>query len=103
MRKKKILVHGTPDSLQRFFSDAVSRDFDIVAILSEENISVELDDEKIDVIAPQALSKFVYGLIDGIVITDAFTSKGLVKVFLKRGVAPHKIILWDAAQGWGKS
>ncbi len=85
----------------RSFSDAVSRDFEVVAVLSDEKISVELDDEEIDVIAPQALSKFVYGLIDGIVITDAFTSKGLVKVFLKRGSAPHKIILWDAAQGWG--
>ena len=101
MRKKKVLVHGTPDSLQRFFSDAVSYDFEVVAILSEEKISVEFDDKEIDVIAPQALPKLVYGLIDGIIITDAMASNDLVKFFLKQGTEPRKIILWDAAQGWG--
>ena len=101
MRKKKVLVHGTPDSLQKFFADAVSYDYEVVAILSEEKISVELDDKELDVIAPQSLPAFVYGLVDAIIITDAMASNSFVKFFLKQGLSPRKIILWDAAQGWG--
>lgn len=94
MRKKKVLLHGTPDSLQKFFSDAVSRDFDIAAVLSDEpeKISVNLN-----VLKPQDLPTFVYNLVDGIIFTG---DKSAADFFLKQGVAPRKIILWDAAQGW---
>ena len=101
MRKKKVLVHGTPDSLQKFFSDAVSYDYDVVAVLSAEKISVELDDKELDVIAPQALPKLVYSLVDGIIITDAVTNNTLIKTFLNLVTEPRKIILWDEQQGWG--
>lgn len=101
MRKKKVLVHGTPDSLQKFFSDAVSYDYDVVAVLSAENFSIELDDKELEVFAPQALPKLVYSLVDGIIITDAVTNSGLVKTFLKLGTEPRKIILWNEQQGWG--
>ncbi|MBR7025309.1 MAG: hypothetical protein IKI08_04815 [Selenomonadaceae bacterium] len=99
MKKKKVLVHGTQDSLQKFFSDAVSRDFEIVAVLSKEKISVELDNKELEILTPQSLPKFVYRLVDGIILTDA--RGAVVKFFLKQNIAPHKIILWDEQQGWG--
>ena len=101
MRKKKILVHGTLNSLQKFFADAVSNDYEIVAILSEENISVEEDDKALEVLSPQALPKFIYRLIDAIIITDGFANKNIIEYFLKHGLAPRKLILWDADEGWG--
>ena len=103
MRKKKVLVHGTLKSLQKFFSDAESREFEIVAVLSEEpeKISPVRDNEPLDVFTPQTLPKMVYGLVDGIIITDIVANRGLVKVFLKQGVEPRKIILWDEQEGWG--
>ena len=93
MRKKKVLVHGTPDSLQKFFSDAVSRNYKVVALLGEdpENFSVK-------VFAPNSLPDLVYNLVDGIIFTCA--DKSAANSFVKQGVAPEKIILWDAAQGW---
>ena len=99
MRKKKVLVQGTLDSLQKFFADAVSNDYEVVAILSEEDISVEDDDEPLEVLSPRSLPKFIYKLIDGIIFTAA---KGaVVKFFIKQGLAPRKIILWNADEGWG--
>ena len=95
MRKKKVLVHGTAESLEKFFADAVSRDYEVIAILSEENISFS----ELEVFTPQSLPKLVYKLIDAIIITDA---KGaVVKYFLKQKVAPCKLITYDAAEGWG--
>lgn len=94
MRKKKVLLHGTPDSLQKFFADAVSRDFEIAAILSDEPEKISV---KLDVLKPQSLSKFVYNLVDGIIFTG---DKAAADYFIKQGVAPRKIILYDAAQGW---
>ena len=93
MRKKKILVHGTPDSLQKFFADAVSRDYEVVALLGEEP-----EKFPVKVFAPNSLPDFVYNLVDGIIFTG--TDKSAVNFFVKQGVAPKKIILWDAAQGW---
>ena len=101
MRKKKVLVYGTFESLQKFFADAVSHDYEIVAILSDEDISAEDDGEPLEVLSPQSLPKFNYKLIDGIVITNALTDKKIVKDFLKQGIAPRKLITWDATEGWG--
>ena len=83
MRKKKVLVHGTQDSINNFLADAVSHDFEILDVLDES----------------KDLPQFVYKLVDGIILTAP--SGFLVKYFLKRGVEPHKIILWDAREGWG--
>ena len=94
MKKKKILIHGTADSLQQFFADKVSNDFEIVAILSDDDIS-----SKFEVFTLQNLPKFVYELVAGIILTNP--SGFLVKYFLKLGIEPRKIILWDAKEGWG--
>ncbi|MBR4903240.1 MAG: hypothetical protein IKZ53_01050 [Selenomonadaceae bacterium] len=96
MRKKKVLVHGTAESMNNFFSDAVSNDYEVVALLSEENISSE-----IEILSPKNLPKVIYKLIDGIIITNAESNKKIVKYFLKQGIEPRKIILWDTQQGWG--
>ena len=101
MRKKKILVHGTLESISNFFSDAVSRDYEVVALLSEqlEKISVSRDGKELEVFASQSLPKFIYGLIDGIIFTDGIDKESAVNFFGNRGLEPRKIILWDAAQG----
>ena len=95
MRKKKVLVHGTPDSLQKFFSDAVSRDFEIVAILSEEPEKISVGG--LQVLASKDLPRFNYALINGIIFTG---DKSAADFFLKQGLEPRKVILWDERQGW---
>lgn len=94
MKKKKVLIHGTADSLQKFFADKVSNDYEIVALLSEENIS-----SNFEVFTTQNLPQFVYGLLDGIIITDAVENKDLIGYFLGK-IEPRKIILWNAKEGW---
>ncbi len=95
MKKKKILIHGTADSLQQFFADKVSNDFEIVALLSEENIFGNFE-----VVTPQNLPKFVYKMIDGIIFTDANTNAPIIDFLLEQNFELRKIILWDAAKGW---
>lgn len=101
--RKKILVHGTADSLQKFFSDAVSRDFDVVGILSDspEKISVEDDGNAVEIFSPESLPKLALTLVDGIIFTAANINADAVKFFFGQGVEPRKIILWDADEGWG--
>lgn len=96
MRRKKVLVHGTPDSLQKFFNDAISRDFDIIGLLSDEPEKISV--KPLEVLSPQAVNKFALNLIDGIIFTGK--DKSAVNFFVNQGLAPRKIILWDAAQGW---
>ena len=76
MKKKKVLVHGTADSLKQFFADKVSNDYEIAAILTDDNISGNFE-----VFAPQNLPQFVYGLTDGIIFTDA--TEAIIKYFLE--------------------
>lgn len=96
MRKKKVLVHGTLDSLQKFFADAISRDYEIVALLSDEPEKISV--AGLQVLKPQNLPAFVGKLVDGIIFTGE--DKSAADIFLRQGIAPRKIILWDAAQGW---
>ena len=97
MKRKKVLVHGTPDTLQQFFADAVSRDFEIVALLSDE--PKRIDAESLDVLVPQNLPAYILKLIDGIILTDT-TNKNLIMYFLEQGLEPRKIILWNENKGW---
>ena len=94
MKKKKVLVYGTLETLQKFFSDAVSRYFEIVALLSEEPEKIS---GNLEVLAPQSLPKFNYGLVDGIIFTG---DRAAADFFLKQGIEPRKIILWNAERGW---
>ena len=94
MRRKKVLVHGTRESLQKFFSDAESREFEILGIVSDDKISVQ----GLEVLSPQSLPQFVLKLVDGIIFTGE--DKSVANFFLKRRLPPRKIFLWDAAQGW---
>ena len=81
MRKKKVLLQGTAQSLQNFFADAVSRDFEILGIIGDEKISVR----GLEVFTPQNLPKLVYKLIDGIIFTDTATHEEFAK-FFGRGI-----------------
>ena len=95
MRKKKVLVQGTAESLQKFFADAVSRDFETVALVSEENISSE-----IEVIAPQNLPKFIPNVVDAVILTDSTEKNVDINFFHSRGFKFRQIIFWNAKTGW---
>ncbi len=92
--RRKVLVHGTANTLQKFFSDAACREFEIFGVVSDDKISVR----GLEVISPQSLPQFVLKLVDGIIFTAE--DKAAAKFFVKRGLVPRKIILWDAAPGW---
>ena len=96
LRKKKILVHGTLDSLQKFFADAVSHDYEIVAVLSDEPEKISV--QNLEVFKPQDVNKFALNLVDGIIFTGK--DKSSADFFFRQGIAPNKIILWDEQQGW---
>ena len=95
MRKKKVLVHGTLESLQKFFSDAVSHDYEIVAILSKKKFSIQ----GFEIFTPRDVPRFVYKLVDAVIFTSVTTLDEL-KIFTKRGLELQKIILWDSNEGW---
>ena len=92
--RRKVLVHGTANTLQKFFSDAAAREFDILGVVSDDKISVQ----GLEVISPQSLPQFALKLVDGIIFTA--DDKAAANFFVERGLSLRKIILWDAAQGW---
>ena len=102
MKKKKVLVHGTPDSLKKFFADAISFDYEVAAILSEsfEKISIMQGDKELEVIPSQNLPKFVQHTIDAVIITDNVERESVINFFLKQGFEPRKIILWNEKNGY---
>lgn len=51
--------------------------------------------QKLELIAPSKLYKFICELIDGILITDKKNLKNRIDYFIGKGVEPHKIILWN--------
>ena len=103
MRKKRVLVHGTADSLKKFFADALSFDYEIVAILSEsfEKISIVRGGKDLEVFPSQSLPKIVFRFVDAIIITDVTGAKeSVVRFFIKQGFPLRKIILWNNRDGW---
>ena len=103
MKKKKVLVHGTPDSLKKFFADAISFDYEVAAILSEsfEKISIVRGGKELEVIPSQSLPKFIQRIIEAVIITDSNARDAVVNFFLKQGFNPRKLILWHETEGWG--
>lgn len=104
MKKKKVLVHGTPDSLKKFFSDAISFDYEVAAILSEsfEKISIVRGGKELEIIPSQSLPKFMPRLVDAVIITDNAAKDAVINFFLKQGFNPRKLILWHETEGWVK-
>ena len=104
MKKKKVLVHGTPDSLKKFFADAISFDYEVAAILSEsfDKVSIVRGGKELDILPSQSLPKFVQRIIDAVIITDSNARDAVVNFFLKQGFEPRKLILWHETDGWGK-
>ncbi|MBQ3434184.1 MAG: hypothetical protein IJG24_03960, partial [Selenomonadaceae bacterium] len=103
MKKKKVLVHGTPDSLKKFFSDAISFDYEVAAILSEsfDKVSIVRGGKELDILPSQSLPKFVQRIIEAVIITDSNARDAVVNFFLKQGFNPRKLILWHETEGWG--
>ncbi|MBR2774964.1 MAG: hypothetical protein IKD73_08280 [Selenomonadaceae bacterium] len=103
MKKKKVLVHGTPDSLQKFFADAVSFDYEVAAILSEsfDKVSIVRGGKELDILPSQSLPKFVQRIIDAVIITDSDAKDSVINFFLKQGFNVRKLILWHEADGFG--
>ncbi|MBQ3441772.1 MAG: hypothetical protein IJG33_00865 [Selenomonadaceae bacterium] len=104
MKKKKVLVHGTPDSLKKFFSDALSFDYEVAAILSEsfDKVSIVRGGKELDILPSQSLPKFIQRIIDAVIITDNAAKDAVVNFFLKQGFDARKLILWSETDGWGK-
>lgn len=103
MRKKRVLVHGTADNLKKFFVDALSFDYKVVAILSEsfEKISIVRGGKDLEVFPSQSISDIVLRFIDAIIITDATGAReSVVRFFIKQGFPLRKIILWNDKDGW---
>lgn len=102
MRKKKVLVHGTRDSVKLFFQDAISRDYEILAILNEqlEGISITHDGKELEVLPAQNLPKFVENVIDAIIITDTDNKESIATFFVNQGFELRKIIIWDKNNGY---
>ena len=104
MKKKKVLVHGTPDSLKKFFADAISFDYEVAAILSEsfDKISIVRGGKELEVIPSQSMPKFIQRIIDAVIITDSNAREAVINFFLKQGFNPRNLILWGEVDGWGK-
>ena len=85
MRKKKVLVHGTPDTLKKFFADAISHDYEVVAILNEglEKISITHAGKELEVIPSQNLPRFISYLADAVIITDSGAKEPFINFFHK--------------------
>lgn len=104
MKKKKVLVHGTPDTLKKFFSDAISFDYEVAAVLSEsfDKISIVRGGKELEVIPSQSLPKFTPRIIDAVIITDSNAKDAVINFFLKQGFDVRKLILWHETEGLGK-
>lgn len=111
MRKKKVLVYGTSDSVNKFFADAASRDYEIVALLSEERLSIQeiivaLLSEKrlfiqgVEVFVLENLPNSIHNLVDAVIITDYAEKEPLINFFRNQRFEPRKLIFWNAKEGW---
>lgn len=96
MRKKKVLLQGTSESINKFFADAVSRDYEIIAILSEEKVSVQA----LEVFTLKNLPEYISNLVDAVIITNYAEKEPLIDFFRNQGFEPRKIIFWNSENGW---
>ena len=81
MKQKKVLVHGTDESLKEFFAEKLSKiKYNCLATLNDSN--------------KNNLPSFVYQLIDGVVLTNKPTRTADIEYF-KKLIEPRKIICWN--------
>lgn len=98
MKKKKVLVHGSIESLKEFLQSPFNADYEPLALVSEEFENVDIDSQNgggYEYLAPSKLNKFTYELIDGVLITDEKTRQTAINYFIHDGLDPRKIILWN--------
>lgn len=90
---KNILVHGAQESLKKFFSEKLTaKKYNCLAILTDEE---KIDNSPAEIIKPENLPKFVYNLVDAVVLTEKSTRQSDIDYFLDCGVEPKKIICWN--------
>jgi len=86
-------VHGTPDTLQKFFADAVSRDYELVGVLSDENFLIQ----GLEVLAPKSVPPFVYKIIDAIIFTSTTDIRDFQFFNQTRSASPQNYSVGRAA------
>ncbi|MBR5913114.1 MAG: hypothetical protein IKZ58_01945 [Selenomonadaceae bacterium] len=100
MIKKKVLVQGSLQSLQEFFSSKFNVEFEPLAILTDATSKLMLSMSSTSGTLPEiftidTLPRFSFRFIDGIVLTDNKSRTENINRLLKLGLEPRKIILWN--------
>ena len=100
MIKKKVIVQGSLQSLSEFSSSPFNREFEPVAILTNEPEKVNQSIRATKGTQPEiftldTLPRFALKFIDGIVLTDNQSRAELINRLTQFGIEPHKIILWN--------
>mgnify|MGYP002621725616 CR=1 FL=1 len=99
MKQKKVLVHGSIESLKEFLQSPFNAEYYALALVSEDFEGIDIDSQngggQWEFLTPSKLNKFAYELIDGIVLTDEQNRYTALNYFINDGVEPRKIILWN--------
>ena len=99
MRQKKVLLYGKAKSLNDFFHSNCDNEFAPVAVVSEDANFLKLRNNfglpPVEVFAPENFPKFIYSMIDGVVLIDEDKRKEKIIFLLTQGVALKKIIVWN--------
>ena len=100
MIKKKVIVQGSLQSLSEFFSSPFNKEFEPLAILTNEpekiNQSIRvMKGTQPEIFTLDTLPRFALKFIDGIVLTDNQSRAELINRLTQFGIEPHKIILWN--------
>lgn len=98
MRKKRVLIYGTPEKFMRFFARRFIQGYEIVGVLGEEEIegfSFYRDGKSLNVFTPQNVPDIVLELADGIIFLDCETKNSAVNFFVERGIDLRKLMILD--------
>ena len=98
MKKKKVLVHGSLNSLQEFFNSPFNRTYEVEAVIAENGVTTPIltgGGQQIEVLTPENLPKFIYKFVDGVILTDRQNFQDALNNFVRQGLPPRKIIIWN--------
>lgn len=103
MRKKSVLVYGTPEKLMKFLTRRSVQDYEVVGVLGAEefeSFSFLRDGKPLETFTPQNLPSLVYELADGIIFLGCDIKDSVVNFFIERGIDRRKIMLVDDNGNW---
>lgn len=98
MIKKRVLVYGSLDSLMKFLESPFSVEYEVFALISRDFEGIDtnrLNVSDIELVPLRSVYKFVYKLIDALVITENKNRQSTINYFISQGIEPQKIILWN--------